>query len=135
MNEDIKKEFRALQGSKQSFVKGRFNVYFAKTWGSKAFFMHLVRFGTSSDIARILEVFNEFRQSKEYKDIVKANSEKTAEERAQKQELQKLRRKRHRSPNAEEDYWTARNLYNELGRGSHGGVAQGSWVEEAREFG
>ena len=76
MNEDIKEEFHAQKGRKHAFVKGRFNVYFDKTWGCKAFFMHLVRFGTSSDIPAMLKVFNDFRQSKEYKHIVEANAKK-----------------------------------------------------------
>ena len=60
MNEDIHNEYRAFKGNKHNFIKPRFNVYFAKEWGSKAFFMHLVRFGTSSDIAEMLRVFGEF---------------------------------------------------------------------------
>ena len=53
MTEAIHKDYQASQKT-HSFVKGRFNVYFAKTWGSKAVFMHLVRCGPSSDVAEML---------------------------------------------------------------------------------
>ena len=58
------------------FVKSRFNVYFNKVWGSKAFFMHLVRYGTTCEIAPLLRLFADFKKSEEYRDIVAANSEK-----------------------------------------------------------
>ena len=93
--------------------------------------MHLVRFGTSSDIPAMLKVFNDFRQSKDYKDIVEANAIKTKTERALKRKRDELRRKKHHSADAEEQYLSAKREYEELGRGSRGGVAQGSWVDVA----
>ena len=81
MNADVKEQYDSCQGNPHRFVKGSFNVYFNKVWGSKAFFMHLVRFGTASDIAAMLRVFGKFKTSPEYKQIVSANAEKNAEER------------------------------------------------------
>ena len=81
MNADVKEQYDSCQGNPHRFVKGSFNVYFNKVWGSKPFFMHLVRFGTASDIAAMLRVFGKFKTSPEYKQIVSANAEKNAEER------------------------------------------------------
>ena len=131
MNEDIHKEYRAFKGNKHNFIKPGFNVYFAKQWGSKAFFMHLVRFGTSSDIAEMLRVFGEFRESSEYKQIVDANAKNSQEERRLKVKRDQLRLVRNRSRHDEQQYLKAKEDYEALGRGSTGGVARASWVEKA----
>ena len=81
MNADVKEKYDRVQGNPHRLVKNTFNVYFNKVWGSKAFFMHMVRFGTASDIAAMLRVFGKFKTSPEYKQIVSANAEKNAAER------------------------------------------------------
>jgi hypothetical protein len=68
----------------QRFSKDCFNVHFKKAWGSKAFFMHLVRFGVKGDISAMLHTFVEFKETDEYQKIVSANAEKSATERAMK---------------------------------------------------
>ena len=131
MNEEIHKDYVALKGNKRNFVKGRFNVYFAKVWGSKVFFMHLVRFGTSCDIAEMLKIFGEFRGSSEYEQIVRANAEKTQEEHELKVKRDQLRRVKNRSSDDERQYLRAKADYEALGRGGAGGVSQASWVDVA----
>ena len=64
MNAEVKEKFDRIQGNPHRFVKSTFNVYFNKAWGSKAFFMHMVRFGTASDIAAMLRAFGEFKTSR-----------------------------------------------------------------------
>jgi hypothetical protein len=130
MNDEVREEYDSLEAKHHAFLKGRFNVYFAKTWGSKAFFMHLVRFGTSSDIAAMVRVFGHFRESQEYKQIVQANSEKSEEERELKKWRDQLRCWRRRSDSDEQEYQIAKQAYETLGRGG-AGVSQGSWVESA----
>jgi hypothetical protein len=130
MNDEVREEYDSLEAKHHAFLKGRFNVYFAKTWGSKAFFMHLVRFGTSSDIAAMVRVFGHFRESQEYKQIVQANSEKSEEERELKKWRDQLRRWRGRSDSDEQEYQIAKQAYETLGRGG-AGVSQGSWVDSA----
>ena len=61
MNAEVKEKFDRIQGNPHRFVKSTFNVYFNKAWGSKAFFMHMVRFGTAIDIAAMLRAFGEFK--------------------------------------------------------------------------
>ena len=56
---------------------------------------------------------------------------KTETERALKRMRDELRQKRHHSADAESQYMSAKREYEELGRGSLGGVAQGSWVDVA----
>ena len=65
MNAEVKEKFDRIQGNPHRFVKSTFNVYFNKAWGSKAFFMHMVRFGTASDIAAMLRAFGEFKTSRQ----------------------------------------------------------------------
>ena len=129
VNEDTRKEYRALTRRTHAFKKTRFNVYFAKTWGSKAFFKHLVRFGTSSDIAEMLRVFGQFQKSGEYKQIVEANAEKSQEERRLKMKRDQLYKARKQSDYLEQQYLEAKEDYEALGRGSRGGVSQASWVD------
>ena len=133
MNDDIKQDFRAQKGNTHQFVRTRFRVHCFQSWGGRWFFMYLVRYGTSSDIPAMLQVFDKFRESKEYDDIVNANALKTRTERAQKRKRDELRRQRHNSADAEEQYLSASREYQDLHRGSRGGVAQASWVHVVRD--
>ena len=129
MNDDIKDDYNAFKGNQNRFAKGRFNVYFQKEWGSKAFFMHLVRFGTVNDIAEMVRVFGKFRKSPEYQQIVVANTEKTEEERRLKVRRDQLRKVKGNSQWDEQQYLKAKEDFEALGRRKGGGIAQASWVD------
>ena len=129
MNDDIKEDYNAFKGKQNRFAKGRFNVYFQKEWGSKAFFMHLVRFGTVNDIAEMVRVFGKFRKSPEYRQIVVANEEKTEEELRLKVRRDQLRRVKGNSQWDEQQYLKAKEDFEALGRRKGGGIAQASWVD------
>ena len=106
--------------SVREFAKSRFNVYFNKVWGSKAFFMHLVRYGTACEIAPLLRLFADFKKSKEYRDIVAANAEKSVLERSLKLQRDDLRRRRHGSKDDLQRYLKAKSAYEALQRGGAG---------------
>ena len=131
MNAEVREKYEEVKGNPYRFVKGTFNVYFNKSWGSKAFFMHMVRFGTASDIAAMISVFGEFKTSPEYKQIVRANAEKNAAERALKSKRDTLRRKSKLDEDDEElkdRYEKTKKEFEDLRRGSSG-VSQASWVD------
>jgi hypothetical protein len=90
MNTDIRHKYDAIPWKQNPHkqVKGWF---FNQIWGSKAFFMHLVRFGTKGDIAAMLGIFRKFKASSEYWGIVQANEEKSADERKTKLKRNKLK--------------------------------------------
>ena len=126
MSEDIDEEYRAFKGNQHGSIKGRLDVHFPKVWGSKAFFMHPVRFGTSSDTAEKLRVFGTFQDSREYKDIADANAKKSQENRRLKLKRDRFRLVRHRSDHDVEQYLKAKAGYETLGRGSPAGFSQTS---------
>ena len=134
MDAERREDYERIVGNPRPQVKNWFNVYFRKVWGSKHFFMHLVRFGMTSDVAAMVRVFGKFRRSKEYKELLDANSAKSQELRDLWLERQRLRfrAKRFRATYADQQaYEDAKSEYESLGRGNSG-VAQATWVEEAR---
>ena len=90
--------------------------------------MHLVRYGTACEIAPLLRLFADFKKSKEYRDIVAANSDKTDLERGLKLHRDDLKRRRHWSKDDEDRYLRAKAAYEALQRGA-ADVSQGTWTD------
>jgi hypothetical protein len=80
MNDDMQRKYFHKSGNANKAVKSWFNVHFNKTWGSKAFFMHLCRFGLTGDIAEMVRKYGAFRKTPEYEKILDANAEKSSTE-------------------------------------------------------
>ena len=62
MPPDVREEHDSSRTDPHKFGKSCFSVYFNRVWDSKAFFMHLVRYGTACDIRPALEAFSEFKK-------------------------------------------------------------------------
>ena len=131
MTPDIQKKYNKISHKRNphQVVKGWFNVYFKKTWGSKPVFMFLVRFGTVGDIGEMLRAFDDFKKSPEYKQIVAANKEKSPEVKKLKINRDYLYINRKRSAEDAFEYAEAKSAYANLGRGS-AGIASASWTDK-----